>query len=90
MGEPSYTGTVSGLKVTERIDGAHPTLTDYPLLPGDLIIGQPDGTFYKFGPGLGVTGFELTPEQILTCESYEDTDFAIGGVDFFFNGDGAA
>lgn len=84
MTQPSYTGrTGGGLRVTKQINGAHPKLTEYPLLPGDLLGKRDDGTFGKFGPGLGIEGFVLTPEQEASLEVAEDQPFAIGGMDFF-------
>lgn len=52
------------LMVTEKIAGAHPQHPDYPLLPEDLVKRQPDGTWYKYAPGMGVTGFVLSEEQV--------------------------
>lgn len=52
------------LMVTEEIAGAHPMHPDYPLLPEDLITRQADGTWYKFAPGMGITGFVLNEEQV--------------------------
>lgn len=80
---PSYTGTISGLKVTVEIDGAHPKHTKYPLLPGDMLIKREDGRFGKFGPGLGIEGFVLTAEQEATLVPVEDQAFGIGGMDYF-------
>lgn len=51
--------------VTETIEGAHFSL-DYPLLSGDYITEQDDGTFTKFAPGLGIGGFTLTDAQRAT------------------------
>lgn len=51
-------------EVMRRIDHAHPKNTNYPLLHEDILVRQEDGTFYKIGPGLGMTGFVLTPEQV--------------------------
>ena len=80
---PSYTGIISGLRVTVQIDGAHPMHTTYPLLRGDVLLKRKDGTFDKFGPGLGIEGFVLTPEQEATLEPVEDQPFGIGGMDYF-------
>ncbi len=55
-----------GYRVTERIDGAHPRHDRYPLLPDDLLVKHPDGTWAKEAPGLAVLGFVLTPEQAAT------------------------
>jgi len=62
---------MSLLRVTEQIDGAHPLHTNYPLLPGDALTRNPDGTYTKQAPGIGVFGFVLTPEQQLTLEPTE-------------------
>lgn len=62
-----------GLLVTEKIDGAHPKQEDYPLLPGDLLLKQSDGSFNKYFPGLAIVGFELTPEQEATLKPVEYT-----------------
>jgi hypothetical protein len=83
---PSYTGTVSGLKVTETIHHASEKNPDYPLLEGDILIKQEDGTYFKFGPGLGIGGFVLTPEQEATLEPVENQPFAMGGLDEFIGG----
>ena len=91
MNGASYYGTIpagSMLEVTERIDGAHRLHTDYPLLPGDLLAKQDDGTFYKHSPGLGIFGFALTPEQEQTLRpTTRDIVFGVGGLDYFFSGD---
>lgn len=87
MSEPSYGGLVEGLVVTETIEGAHPKHETYPLLPGDLLIEEDDGTFYKFGPGLGVTGFVLTEDQRATLRPSGERRFGVGGFDFAFGGD---
>jgi hypothetical protein len=83
----SYEGVIEGLLVTIRIDGAHPKLPDYPLLPGDLLIKREDGTYGKFGPGLGIEGFELMPEQVMTLEPSGDKAFHMGGIDDFIAGE---
>jgi hypothetical protein len=81
--QPSYTGTVSGLRVTATIEGAHPMHTTYPLLRGDILLKQNDGTFVKFAPGLGIEGFLLTPEQEATLERVEDQRYGVGGMAYF-------
>ena len=81
---PSYTGTVNGgWLVTEAIIGAHPKHPQYPLLPGDLLIKRADGTFGKFGPGLGIEGFVLSEEQQVTLKPSGERAFGIGGTDYF-------
>ena len=57
------TDTFPGLQVTEQIDDAHPVQVDYPLLPGDLITEEDEGTFVKIAPGLAISGFELSDMQ---------------------------
>lgn len=52
-----------GYRVTETIEGAHPALAEYPLLPDDLLVREPSGTWMKEAPGLAVGGFVLTEEQ---------------------------
>jgi hypothetical protein len=84
----SYGGTVEGMLVTVRIDGAHPKL-DYPLLPGDLLLDRGDGTYGKFGPGLGIEGFELTPEQVSTLKPSGEMGFQMGGFADFAAGESA-
>lgn len=60
-------------RVTEKVCGAHPNPhhANYPLLPGDLLSEWEDGTFCKFAPGLGISGFVLTDEQKATLEPVE-------------------
>jgi hypothetical protein len=53
------------LLVTEKMVGVHPIHTDYPLLPGDVLTRDSDGTYVKH-TGIGIFGFELTPEQEAT------------------------
>lgn len=59
-----------GYQVTERIEDAHPKF-DYPLLPGDLLVPEPDGTYMKEAPGLAVGGFVLTHAQIATLRKVQ-------------------
>jgi len=60
-----------GFLVKERIDGAHPRLKDYYLLPEDLLVRDSNGTYSKVCPGMGVGGFELTAEQEAKLTSVE-------------------
>lgn len=65
-------------RVTVRLDGKHPKLEDYPLLPGDLIVWQGVvGKWVKVAPGLGVFGFALTPDDIATLEPAPDARWVI-------------
>jgi hypothetical protein len=60
-----------GYRVTKTIEGAHPKLSQYPLLPDDLLVKHLDGTWAKEAPGLCVVGFILTPEQEATLKQVE-------------------
>ena len=55
------------LMVKTEMVGVHPIHTEYPLLPGDVLTLAEDGTYTKH-TGLGICGFELTPEQAATLE----------------------
>jgi hypothetical protein len=82
----SYGGTIEGLLVTVEIEGAHPRHPTYSLLPGDLILQRPDGTFGKFS-GLGIEGFRLTPEQRATLRPSGEMRFRMGGVADYIAGE---
>lgn len=60
----SETKRVQVLQVTEEIHGAHRRFTDYPLLPEDIVRKDPDGTWTKVAPGLQVSEFVLSDEQV--------------------------
>jgi len=88
MTGPSYTGTGDGgWYVTEQIDGAHAKHPNYPLLPGDLLFDREDGTYGKFGPGLGIEGFVLTDEQIATLKPSGEFSYGMGGMSYFLGGE---
>ena len=53
-----------GCRVVREIAGANRTHPTYPLLPGDLLVQQADGSWMKEAPGLAVGGFVLTPEEV--------------------------
>lgn len=57
-----------GFVVTERVEQAHPTVRNYPLLPDDLLFRETDGTYTKECPGVAVVGFTLTPDQEATLK----------------------
>lgn len=60
---------MQGFRVVEAIENAHPLHGEaYPLLPGDLLVREPSGTWAKEAPGLGVCGFVLTVEQEASLE----------------------
>lgn len=71
--------TNEGFRVVAEIRGAHPTLPNYPLLPGDLIVRDDDGTWGKEAPGLAVNGFILTPAQEAELEAVR---FACHGLSY--------
>lgn len=54
---------MDGFRVIETIEGAHPRVPRYPLLPDDLLVRTGPHTYTKECPGVAVTGFVLTPEQ---------------------------
>lgn len=72
-----------GFVVTERIEGAHPKHTSYPLLPGDLLVASLDGSWWKECPGIAVGGFVLTDEQVATLREVE---FHRNGLQYILEG----
>lgn len=74
-----------GFRVTETIDGAHPKVKRYPLLPGDLLVQTGHHTYTKECPGVAVNGFILTPEQEATLEPVRFTrnglEYSVEGID---------
>lgn len=70
-----------GYEVVETIDNAHPRHVDYPLLPGDLITRDDDGTFGKEAPGMCVLGFRLTDEQIARLKP---VTYKAHGLDYYW------
>lgn len=67
------------LQVTQEMIGVHPMHPDYPLLPGDVLMRRPDGTYGKL-TGLGIEGFTLTDEQQATLEPTEGEIVFGGGL----------
>lgn len=65
-------------RVTRELEGRHPLHERYPLLPGDLIIQDGrKGTWTKVAPGLGITGFVLTPDDLGVLEPADDARWVI-------------
>lgn len=73
-----------GFLVVDRIDGAR-TIDDYPLLDGDLLTKELDGTWLKESPGLAVGGFRLTPLQE---RSLKPVEFTRHGLTYYFEKEG--
>jgi hypothetical protein len=74
----SDTPSVRQFRVTQELNGKHPIHTDYPLLPGDLLVmGRSVHEWTKVAPGLGVFGFKLTAEDIQTLEPADDARWVI-------------
>lgn len=75
----------NGFRVTETMDDVHPSLKEkYPLMPGDLLQKDDDGTYFKEAPGIAVGGFVLTAEQEATLEPVQ---FLRHGLDYQILGD---
>lgn len=55
-----------GQQMTPRreLKGVHPLHPEYPLLPGDVLNRRDNGTWGKFGPGLGIEGFVLSNDDL--------------------------
>lgn len=49
-----------------RLDGHK-----YPILPGDVLSREADGTYMKHAPGLAVGGLEIPDEFIITWAEYD-------------------
>ena len=74
-------------EVTERLVAKNPFHPYYPLLPGDLLSRNPDGTWTKECPGLTISGFHLTDNEIATL--VEGT-FFVAGLTYIKVNDGEA
>jgi len=57
----------SGFLVTARIDNVT-KIPNYPLLEGDLLTLDPEGTFTKECPGTAICNIKLTEEQIASLK----------------------
>lgn len=69
-----------GLRLTEKIEAAHPEMPGYTLYPGDLLVRDEGGTTWmKEAPGLAIGGFVLTSEQEAALEPVR---FAAYGLDY--------
>jgi hypothetical protein len=56
---------------------AHPLHPQYPLLPGDVIVQDPDGSWTKHAPGLAMAGLELSDVWVATCTRATDKTWTI-------------
>lgn len=72
-------GVSNGYVVTETIEEAHQQHPTYPLLSGDLLVKEVDGTYTKICPGLGVSGFILRPEIEATLRPVQ---YVSSGLDY--------
>lgn len=70
-----------GFVVTETIENARPDGMDYPLLNGDLILKQDDGTWFKVCPGTAIGKFVLTEQQVTRLKQVEYTQ---RGLDYTY------
>jgi hypothetical protein len=63
-------------RVTVKLRGKHPTHTDYPLLPGDILTRDHKG-FMKHAPGLAIGGFILGEDDFATLEPADEARWVI-------------
>lgn len=49
-----------GFLVMDDIEGARHPIDDYPLIQGDLLVKQEDGTYFKVCPGISLGGFRIS------------------------------
>lgn len=59
-----------GFLATVQLDNLT-KVKNYPILPDDLLVEDPDGTFMKVCPGVAIGGMTLTPEQKATLREVE-------------------
>lgn len=71
-----------GYVVTETIENALPKQGDYPLLNGDLLVLEDDGTYTKECPGLAIGGAVLTDEQKATLR---EVSFTVRGLNYMIS-----
>jgi hypothetical protein len=61
----------SDLTVKRVLRGVNERHPNYPLIPGDIIHKDGDGTYWKSSPGLMVGGFTIEEEDIQTWAEYK-------------------
>lgn len=54
-------------RVLEEFVSPHKLVEDYVLLPQDILVEQPNGTFTKTAQGLGLMGFVIDEETLAAC-----------------------
>jgi hypothetical protein len=59
--------------VLVAMEGRRPDFPDYPLLPGDMIRGDEDGTWWKVAPGLAIGGFVLSENDVASLGPWMDS-----------------
>lgn len=64
-------------RVTVELDGRNAIHPTYPLLPGDIILREPDGRWMKHAPGIAVGGFLLSAEDEATLEAADDARWVL-------------
>jgi hypothetical protein len=74
--------------VTEEMVGVHPKHPDYPLLPGDVLTQDANGTWQKH-TGLGMFGFVLSEAQTATLQPRVNAVLGVGGMDYLFGEGGS-
>lgn len=75
---------MNGYVVTSEINAARADM-DYPLLPGDLLVLEDDGSYWKECPGMSVGGLRLTDEQAATLRPVE---YKVFGLNYSYDADG--
>lgn len=64
-------------RVLSTLDGRKANMPTYPLLPGDIVIQDEDGTWTKHAPGLAIGGFELTAEDVAELEAADEARWVV-------------
>jgi hypothetical protein len=70
--------------VLMRMDGRRPDMLDYPLLPGDVLRKDEDGTWWKVAPGLAIGGFVLSDEDVARLAEQTNERWVMTGLEGYF------
>ena len=62
--------------LVERVVG-HKLMPNYPLLPGDVIVQNSDGSWTKHAPGLAMAGLVLPDVWVVACTQPTDKRWVI-------------